>query len=202
MSKDLNFTSKLCFDQRVLDVCYLVDNSGEPGGHEHQVTQPGSGTLLLHADQEGHLPQSAHTNQLHGHLQHHLRLLLIHTWVENHPIVRPRDPKSPAQGFELAPGPHVPHPAVFPPAEKQEAGGGLQLRPVPRPGAGGERVVLQRLPPGRRLQVRLTGPVGMATLGAAQAQLPPAGVVQGEDELPPRAAHLAAAAQVGQREVG
>lgn len=60
----------------------------------------------------------------------------------------------------------------------------------------------QSLPPGLGLHVRPTGPVGMTTLGAAQAELPPAGVVQGQDELPPRAAHLAAAAQVREGQVG
>lgn len=93
-------------------------------------------------------------------------------------------------------------PAVFSPAEKQETGGGLEVWPVLGPGACGQGVLLQRLPPRPGLQVGLTGPVGVFALGAAQAQLPPAGVVQGQDELPPGAAHLTAAAQVREGKVG
>lgn len=63
-------------------------------------------------------------------------------------------------------------------------------------------MLLQGLPPGRGLQVGLTGPVGMTALRAAEAELPPAGVVQRDYELPPGTAHLAAAAQVRQRKVG
>lgn len=48
----------------------------------------------------------------------------------------------------------------------------------------------------------LTGPVWMLALRAAQAELSPAGVVKRQDEFPPGAAHLAAAAQVREREVG
>lgn len=96
----------------------------------------------------------------------------------------------------------MPNPAVLPPAEEEEAGGRLELRPVQSPGAGAHGVLLQGLSPGRRLLAGPAGPAGVPALGAAQAQLPPAGVVQREDELAPRAAHLAAAAQVGQRQVG
>lgn len=48
----------------------------------------------------------------------------------------------------------------------------------------------------------LTRPVGVSALGTVQAELSPAGVVQGEDELPPGEAHLATAAQVRERKVG
>lgn len=50
--------------------------------------------------------------------------------------------------------------------------------------------------------MRLTRPVGMSALGAAQTELSPAGVIQREDELPPGTAHLAAAAQVRERKIG
>lgn len=76
------------------------------------------------------------------------------------------------------------------------------LGSVLSPGAGGQGVLLEGLPPRRRFQVRLAWPVGVSALGAAEAQLPPAGVIEREDELPPGAAHLAAAAQVGERQVG
>lgn len=60
---------------------HLVDHGGEPGGHEDQVTQPCCGALLLQTHQERHLAQPTQPDQLHGHLQHHLRLLLIHARV-------------------------------------------------------------------------------------------------------------------------
>lgn len=63
-------------------------------------------------------------------------------------------------------------------------------------------MLLQGLSPGGGLRVGLAGPVGVPALRAAQAQLPPAGVVERQDELPPGPAHLAAAAQVGERQVG
>lgn len=72
----------------------------------------------------------------------------------------------------------MPNPAILSPAEKEQAGGRLELLPVSGPGAGGEGVLFQCLPPGRGLQVGLTGPVGMPALGTAQAELPPAGVVE------------------------
>lgn len=96
----------------------------------------------------------------------------------------------------------MPNPAVFPAAKKEEACRGLELWPILSPGAGGHGVLLQRLPPGWGLQMGLTGPVGMSALRAAQAELSPAGVIQGEDELPPGTAHLTAAAQVRERKVG
>lgn len=96
----------------------------------------------------------------------------------------------------------MPNPAVFSTPEKEETGRGLQLWPVLSPGAGGQGVLLQGLPPRRGLQVGLAGPVGVTALGAAQAELSPAGVIQGKDELPPGTAHLAAAAQVRERKVG
>lgn len=96
----------------------------------------------------------------------------------------------------------MPNPAIFSPAEKEEAGRRLQLWPVLSPGARGQGVLLQGLPPRRGLQVGLTGPVGMAALRAAQAELSPARVVQRQDELPPGAAHLTAAAQVREGQVG
>lgn len=181
---------------------YLINHSGEPGWHENQITQPGSWALLLYADEEGHLAQLPQANQFHRHLQHNFRLLFVHPWMENHAVIRPGHPEGATQGFELVTGPHVQDPAVFPAAEKQEAGGGVQVRPVLGPGARGQGVLLQRLPPRRGLQVGPTGPVGVFALGAAQAELPPAGVVEGQDELPPGAAHLAAAAQVREGKVG
>lgn len=122
--------------------------------------------------------------------------------MENHAVIWPGHPEGTAQGFKLVTGPHVQDPAVFSAAEKQEAGGGLEVRPVLGPGARGQGVLLQRLPPRRGFQVGPTGPVGVFALGAAQAELPPAGVVEGQDELPPGAAHLAAAAQVREGKVG
>lgn len=96
----------------------------------------------------------------------------------------------------------MPDPAIFSTTEEEEAGRRLELWSILSPGAGGQGVLLQGLPPGWGLQVGLTGPVGMTALRAAQAELSPAGVIQGEDELPPGTAHLTAAAQVRQRKVG
>lgn len=96
----------------------------------------------------------------------------------------------------------MPNPAVFPAAEEEEAGGGLRFWSVLSPGPGGQHMLFQRFSPGWGLQVGLTGPVGMSALRAAEAELPPAGVIQRDDELPPGTAHLAAATQVRQRQVG
>lgn len=96
----------------------------------------------------------------------------------------------------------MPNPAVFPALKKEEAGRGLALWPILSPGAGGEGMLLQGLPPGWGLQVGLTGPVWMSALRAAEAKLSPAGVIQREYELPPGTTHLAAAAQVRERKVG
>lgn len=96
----------------------------------------------------------------------------------------------------------MPNPAVFPATEEEEAGGGLELWSILSPGAGGQGVLLQGLSPGWGLQMWLAGPVGVPALRAAEAELPPTGVVQREDELPPGTTHLAAAAQVTERKVG
>ena len=96
----------------------------------------------------------------------------------------------------------MPNPAVLSPTEEEEAGRGLELWSISSPGAGGEGVLLQCLSPGGGLKMGLTGPVGMPTLGATKAELPPAGVIQRENELPPGTAHLAAAAQVWERKIG
>ena len=80
--------------------------------------------------------------------------------------------------------------------EEREADGGLQVQCILGPGLRGKVVLLEGLPPGLGLHIRLVGPVGVAALGAAQTQLPPAGTVQAEDQLIPGPANQAAAAQV------
>lgn len=96
----------------------------------------------------------------------------------------------------------MPNPAIFPTTEEEKAGGGLELWTILSPGAGGKGMLFQGLSPRRGLQMRLTRPVGMSALRAAQAELSPAGVIQREDELSPGTAHLAAAAQVREGEIG
>lgn len=122
--------------------------------------------------------------------------------MENNPVIGSRHPQSPTQGLKFTAGADVPDLTVFSSTEKMEAGRGLELGDVPSPGSAGQGVLLQGFSPRGGLQVRLAGPVGMSALGAAEAELPPAGAVQGEDELPPSPAHLAAAAQVGEGEIG
>lgn len=82
-----------------------------------------------------------------------------------------------------------------------EAGGRVELGAILGPGATGERVLTESLPPGRRGQVGTPGPVRVATFGASQTELAPARAVQTQNEFTPGSAHQAAAAQVWERQV-
>jgi hypothetical protein len=97
--------------------------------------------------------------------------------VKDHPVIWACRCQGPSQGFKFTTNPYVQNPPILSPAEEVEAGGGLKLHPVLGPGAAGQGVLLQGLPPGRRLKVGLTRPVGVAALWAAQAELFPAGVI-------------------------
>lgn len=78
----------------------------------------------------------------------------------------------------------------------------MELWPILSPGTRGNGMLLERLSPGWGLQVRLAGPVGVSAVRTTEAELPPAGVVQRQDQFSPCTTNLAAAAQVREGEVG
>lgn len=158
--------------------------------------------MLVNAGEQGHFAQLPVAYNLHGHLQDDFALLFIHTWEQYNSVIQAGHGQGTAQAVKLAARPDTQGAAFPPPAKKGKADGGLQVQGVLGPCLGGKVMLLEGLPPRLRLHVRLVGPVGVAALGAAQTQLPPASAVQTEDQFVPGPAHQAAAAQVRKVQVG
>lgn len=100
---------------------HLVEHQGEVGQHEDHIVEASSGTVLVNACQQCHVPQFGLPHNLHRHLQQHLALLLMLNRQQQKVVVEAGGAKGCLEAAELSPYANTELAPAPPPLKKRHS---------------------------------------------------------------------------------